>query len=244
MLNFLRKLRHNNMKGKYIKYALGEIVLVVIGILIALSINNWNERRKDRLKAVELTKKLKVELEQTVEYCDFTIKGINRQIKFIQDILNVQETGIDSINLDTPFDLSIVFYMSSYSQFFDPPSDIYQAAINDGSIRLITDEVLTNLLQEFHQSYQNRANELIAEEYTQGREINDYLSRNYADVFKNEMLDADGEWIVETIMELLEQSKYDGTLRYKLVERIETKRARRAFVLRFRQRIQEQINNM
>ena len=35
----------NNQTGKYFKYAIGEIVLVVIGILIALSINNWNERR-------------------------------------------------------------------------------------------------------------------------------------------------------------------------------------------------------
>ena len=35
-----------NKTGKYFKYAIGEIVLVVIGILIALQINNWNERRK------------------------------------------------------------------------------------------------------------------------------------------------------------------------------------------------------
>jgi len=35
-----------NKTGKYFKYAIGEIVLVVIGILIALSINNWNENRK------------------------------------------------------------------------------------------------------------------------------------------------------------------------------------------------------
>ena len=34
--------------GRYFKYAIGEIVLVVIGILIALSINNWNEDRKSR----------------------------------------------------------------------------------------------------------------------------------------------------------------------------------------------------
>ena len=35
---------------KYMRYAIGEILLVVIGILIALSINNWNENRKDRIK--------------------------------------------------------------------------------------------------------------------------------------------------------------------------------------------------
>jgi len=50
MIKFFRKIRQNLIsEGKttnYLKYAFGEIVLVVIGILIALSINNWNEKRK------------------------------------------------------------------------------------------------------------------------------------------------------------------------------------------------------
>ncbi len=50
MIKLFRKIRQNlllkNKTGKYLKYAFGEIVLVVIGILIALQINNWNEGRK------------------------------------------------------------------------------------------------------------------------------------------------------------------------------------------------------
>ena len=49
MIKFFRKIRQHllmqNKTGKYFKYAIGEIVLVVIGILIALQINNWNENR-------------------------------------------------------------------------------------------------------------------------------------------------------------------------------------------------------
>ncbi len=59
MIKFFRKTRYDlmenppagragNKTGKYFKYAIGEIVLVVIGILIALQINNWNELKKDR----------------------------------------------------------------------------------------------------------------------------------------------------------------------------------------------------
>ena len=44
--------------GKYLKYAIGEIVLVVIGILIALSINNWNEQKKENNTATILAKSL------------------------------------------------------------------------------------------------------------------------------------------------------------------------------------------
>ena len=58
MIKFFRKIRYNLMEtgktgkpafaaGRYFKYAIGEIVLVVIGILIALQINNWNEVRKN-----------------------------------------------------------------------------------------------------------------------------------------------------------------------------------------------------
>lgn len=50
MIKFFRHIRRNlmeqNKTGKYLKYAIGEIVLVMIGILFALQINNWNEARK------------------------------------------------------------------------------------------------------------------------------------------------------------------------------------------------------
>ena len=62
MLNILRKLRRDRMNGKYLKYAIGEIVLVVIGILIALGINNWNEDRKARHEQVTILENLKGDL--------------------------------------------------------------------------------------------------------------------------------------------------------------------------------------
>lgn len=54
MIKFFRKIRQqllsNNKFNKYLLYAIGEIILVVIGILIALQINNWNEERKENAK--------------------------------------------------------------------------------------------------------------------------------------------------------------------------------------------------
>ena len=53
--------------GRYLKYAIGEIILVVIGILIALQINNWNEAKKDRSTEVKLLKELREDLIKTKE---------------------------------------------------------------------------------------------------------------------------------------------------------------------------------
>jgi hypothetical protein len=68
MIKFFRKIRYDlmekNKTGKYLKYAIGEIILVVIGILIALQINNWNENRQ--LKNIENT----------------SIKGLFSEFKF------------------------------------------------------------------------------------------------------------------------------------------------------------------
>lgn len=57
MLRFFRQIRQglltHNKFSKYLLYAIGEIVLVVLGILIALQINTWNEDRKDRLTVLK-----------------------------------------------------------------------------------------------------------------------------------------------------------------------------------------------
>ena len=67
MIKFFRKIRYDlmseNKTSKYFKYAIGEIVLVVIGILIALSINNWNENRKEIENQRKLFSNLKIDFQ-------------------------------------------------------------------------------------------------------------------------------------------------------------------------------------
>jgi hypothetical protein len=84
MIKFFRKIRQQlitkNKFSKYILYAIGEIVLVVIGILIALSINNWNETRKIKnkkqvlvLNLIEDFEENKILLESAINYSDTLI---------------------------------------------------------------------------------------------------------------------------------------------------------------------------
>tara|TARA_B100000949_G_scaffold214142_1_gene209453 strand:+ start:7695 stop:7895 length:201 start_codon:yes stop_codon:yes gene_type:complete len=63
MIKFFRKIRQRllieNRFTKYLLYALGEIILVVLGILIALQINNWNQEQKDHKAEITYLKEIK-----------------------------------------------------------------------------------------------------------------------------------------------------------------------------------------
>ena len=69
MINYFRKIRKqmadDNIPVKYMRYAIGEIILVVIGILIALQINNWNEKRLSKNSIVNYYERIHDELSRT-----------------------------------------------------------------------------------------------------------------------------------------------------------------------------------
>ncbi|MFL1013224.1 hypothetical protein [Flavisericum labens] len=71
MIKFFRKIRQNLLSegktGKYIKYAFGEIILLVIGILIALQLNNFNEKRKINNDIESVFSLLENELETNIK---------------------------------------------------------------------------------------------------------------------------------------------------------------------------------
>ncbi len=79
MINFFRKIRKkladDNKPLKYARYAIGEIVLVVIGILIALSINNWNETRKYLKIEIRYLNALKSEFAQNLVLANESIEN-------------------------------------------------------------------------------------------------------------------------------------------------------------------------
>jgi len=92
MIHFFRKIRYNlmekNKTGKYLKYAIGEIVLVVVGILIALSINNWNEKRKNEEKLKNILEEIFDETATNIETTESIIKYYQRKDSLIKLVLN------------------------------------------------------------------------------------------------------------------------------------------------------------
>lgn len=103
MLKFFRKIRKRLLNrssiGKYLLYALGEIILVVIGILIALQINTWNENRKLRDKEIamlinfqESLKEDKAELELVIPSNDRVRNSIDLLVHHIENGLSYQDS--------------------------------------------------------------------------------------------------------------------------------------------------------
>jgi len=147
MIKFFRKIRYDlmekNKTGKYFKYAIGEIVLVVIGILIALSINNWNEERQQNSKTESLIAGLKKQTEENLVTTNWNIeqtKQVNKNIAslllmFGKPIEKSQYNNIDSLVNRISFDFYIYLNLNTL-----------QEAQDNGEISFIKNDSLKSLL--------------------------------------------------------------------------------------------------
>ncbi|MEL0644764.1 DUF6090 family protein [Olleya sp. Ti.3.14] len=101
MIKFFRKIRQNLLSegklGKYIKYAIGEIILVVIGILIALQINNWNENRKQQSEIIDIYNQIALDLDNDISEFSSVIKYYD-SIKPIYDAVILDTRTVDLLD--------------------------------------------------------------------------------------------------------------------------------------------------
>lgn len=92
MIKFFRRIRQNlvleNKTGKYLIYALGEIILVVVGILIALQINNWKELQKQKQLQTVYLNRMVNDLDHDLVNIEFVQATINENQAVISDFIN------------------------------------------------------------------------------------------------------------------------------------------------------------
>jgi hypothetical protein len=151
MIKFFRKIRQNLLSegktGKYLKYAIGEIVLVVIGILIALSINNWNEQRKTNKREQNLLSALKQEfihnqreLQTVIEINRNNIEGAGE----FASILSPKETMLSDLEIAKYWDKAF-----RQEAIFRPSLGVLNEAISSGNLSIIKNTELRNMLSSF-----------------------------------------------------------------------------------------------
>ncbi len=136
--------------GRYLKYAIGEIVLVVIGILIALSINNWNESRKLEQKKQELVLGLIDDFEENIVKLKSSIEHSNLSENQMNEFLKNAYATNPKISVDSLKTLSNGFFR--VTRFF-PSLTTYEEAKANGSLSLLQSKDLSKSFTEFLTSY-------------------------------------------------------------------------------------------
>ena len=136
-----------NKPGTYFKYAIGEIVLVVIGILIALSINTWNENRKVKHRLNTELRELKLELLADYELINkriIPLKDADTYGQYLQDFANDELREIDTLKLRK------AIYYTGYLLVFEKTKTAYQNLVNQGDIHQIPNMKLKQDLASFY----------------------------------------------------------------------------------------------
>ena len=143
MIKFFRKIRQNLLNegktAKYFKYAIGEIVLVVIGILIALQINNWKENKLERKQEKAILNQLNSEFKSNLDQLDEKIKSKTELMKSVLKLLNYIDNPKLRIKDSIDYHLARTIPYST----FDP---IVNDLASSGNLRLIRNDSLKQML--------------------------------------------------------------------------------------------------
>ncbi len=145
---------------KYVLYAIGEIFLVVFGILIALQINNWNTHRLERIQENQLLQQLKEEFKDNKEQLQSKI-DVRHQMNFAA--FRLMEFAKSDENIKKRDSLDIYLFNTVFRPTFDPALGVTNELINSGKLYLIRNDDLRKALSDWSGKY---IDELEEEELT------------------------------------------------------------------------------
>ncbi|MFD1314899.1 DUF6090 family protein [Namhaeicola litoreus] len=152
MIKFFRQIRQEllseNKIWKYLKYALGEIVLVVIGILIALQINNWNDNRKELMRSKEYLEEIVKDLKLDTTNYNFSIAKLSSDIAIEEWALSQSTYSINQMDS----------VWKSFGGFYweNPMNDrTFQKIQNSGNSTLLGFEPLSDELTFYYTEMRN-----------------------------------------------------------------------------------------
>ncbi len=156
MLTLLRKIRRSllasNQFRRYLLYAIGEIALVVIGILIALQINNWNEWRKERRLEKEILNDIQLNLESNISVLEGRISYFDRGQKAGAIILDLLENRL-------PYHDSLGTHFSRATRGYGGADVIsyvgYESLRNNGFNIIINKSLRDEILNLFETTYRS-----------------------------------------------------------------------------------------
>ena len=151
MLRFFRQIRQrlltDNRFSKYLLYAVGEVLLVVIGILIALQVNNWNETRINNQDLRLMLQAVKVENQINIDQLKYKIKDAQHVRSTLIHLL--ANMGPDYASKDETF-IDSLFFEGLSITLYDPNKAAVISLIESRNLKFIKGESLRNMLLEWN----------------------------------------------------------------------------------------------
>ena len=160
MIKFFSKIRYNlmeqNKTGRYFKYAIGEIVLVVIGILIALQINNWNSKRQIKennkiflnklIHELELNKKRMARLAFENDKGASSLISLEQAIKTCDSIMIMTYRGLQESDLDFILNNE----RGAGGSYLNLHDGTFEELINTGKLYTLGSDSLINAIKSYY----------------------------------------------------------------------------------------------
>ena len=162
MIQFFRRIRQKLLTegklSKYLVYAIGEIALVMVGILLALQVNNWNEERKAIIEEKEILEQLRIDFtrnqESLVKWVDTHRNMYNRVIS-VSSLISPEPKPITHNELDS---LMVAVY---YNPEYKPVNNTLSTISSSGKLAIIRDHTLKELISSWTNAmddYKNNVN--------------------------------------------------------------------------------------
>jgi hypothetical protein len=139
-----------NKTGRYFKYAIGEIILVVIGILIALQINNWNQGRKEAALEQRYLKNLVEELKKDSTALQANAIKLERQANTKNPLLDMLREGKENDSLKLYFNLQ---WRPIYP--YTPLKSTYEEMTNSSHLNIIKSDDIRSAIVKMYNSYED-----------------------------------------------------------------------------------------
>jgi len=168
MIHFFRRIRQSLLEGnkfkKYLIYAIGEIALVMIGILLALQVNNWNQNKKIQNIEQTLQLDLREEFVHNDSLLQETIAKIDRNLESMKRALYY--TGPDVSDISHSEMSNLIKGVSKNKILYYPNTSVLDDIVNSGQLQYLTDKVLRRSLSTWQGFLKNtESQENIVEAY-------------------------------------------------------------------------------
>lgn len=139
----------DNRFSRYFLYALGEVILVVIGILIALNVNNWNLSRIEKKKEIKYLNNIVLDLQKDLARLDYLIAFREKRMDGDREIIEV----INGKPVDDLTGLTKNVCNSLMEERFTPNNNTYMELSSSGNLSLISSDAIKKILLELEDLY-------------------------------------------------------------------------------------------